>query len=340
MGVGRGLRDSRASGWTCWSRLEAAVMVAPVVYLVAAALLVGLILFLTRRRGREAAAGQEPLHNEGQPVVAGRVAQPRPLEPEDHRAGGRPRRRRDLGSRLQAQRRAQQVAWAEVDENEEEAVIPAQEEEDIEKPVETHLSGKIGAKKLRKLEEKQARKAQREAEEAEREERKRLESQREAEWKKEEERLRLEEEQKEEEERKAREEQAQREHEEYLKLKEAFVVEEEGMSETMTEEQSHSFLIEFINYIKQSKVVLLEDLASQVGLRTQDTINRIQDLLAEGTLTGVIDDRGKFIYITPEELAAVANFIRQRGRVSIAELAQASNSLITWGREPPAQAPA
>lgn len=56
--------------------------------------------------------------------------------------------------------------------------------------------------------------------------------------------------------------------------------------------------------------------------------------------TGVIDDRGKFIYITPEELAAVANFIRQRGRVSITELAQASNSLISWGQEPPTQAPA
>lgn len=266
------------------------------------------------------------------------MTRPQPLEPEEQRATGRPRRRRDLGSRLQAQRRAQRVAWA--DENEEEPIIQAQEEEDIEKPVETHLSGKIGAKKLRKLEEKQARKAQREAEEAEREERKRLESQREAEWKKEEERLRLEEEQKEEEERKAQEEQAQREHEEYLKLKETFVVEEEGVGETMTEEQSHSFLAEFINYIKQSKVVLLEDLASQVGLRTQDTINRIQDLLAEGTLTGVIDDRGKFIYITPEELAAVANFIRQRGRVSITELAQASNSLIAWGRETPAQAPA
>ncbi|XP_058419096.1 DDRGK domain-containing protein 1 isoform X2 [Diceros bicornis minor] len=261
-------------------------MLAPVVYLVAAALLVALILFLTRSRGRAPAADQEPLHNEEEPVVAGRVAQPRPLEPEEQRVGGRPRRRRDLGSRLQAQRRAQRVAWSEIDENEEEADIPAQEEEGIEKPVETHLSGKIGAKKLRKLEEKQARKAQREAEEAEREERKRLETQREAEWKKEEERLRLEEEQ------------------------------------------------------KQSKVVLLEDLASHVGLRTQDTINRIQDLLAEGTLTGVIDDRGKFIYITPEELAAVADFIRQRGRVSIAELAQASNSLISWGREPPAQAPA
>uniref|UniRef100_A0A3Q1LZ83 DDRGK domain-containing protein 1 n=1 Tax=Bos taurus TaxID=9913 RepID=A0A3Q1LZ83_BOVIN len=288
-------------------------MVSPVVYLVVAALLVGLILFLTRGRGRAAAAAQEPLHNEEVPAAAGRVARPQPLEPEEQRAAGRPRRRRDLGSRLQAQRRAQRVAWA--DENEEEAIIQAQEEEDIEKPVETHLSGKIGAKKLRKLEEKQARKAQREAEEAEREERKRLESQREAEWKKEEERLRLEEEQKEEEERKAQEEQAQREHEEYLKLKETFVVEEEGVGETMTEEQVELF-------------------------SSQDTINRIQDLLAEGTLTGVIDDRGKFIYITPEELAAVANFIRQRGRVSITELAQASNSLIAWGRETPAQAPA
>nr|XP_013015415.1 DDRGK domain-containing protein 1 [Cavia porcellus] len=260
-------------------------MLALVVYVAAAVLLIGLILFLTRTRRWTPEAGQELQRNEEAPGVVSRVGQLRPLEMEQ-RAGGRPRRRRDLGSRLQAQRRTQRMTWAEVDENEEETDIPAQEEEGTETPAETHPTGKIGAKKLRKLEEKQARKAQREAEEAEREERRRLESQREAEWKKEEERLRLEEEQKEEEERKAQEEQARREHEEYLKLKEAFVVEEEGVGETMTEEQSHNFLTEFINYIKQSKVVLLEDLASQVGLRTQDTINRIQDLLAEGTLTG------------------------------------------------------
>lgn len=97
-------------------------------------------------------------------------------------------------------------------------------------------------------------------------------------------------------------------------------------------------------------MVLLEDLASHFGMRTQDAISRLQDLLAEGSLTGkfnitelmyrndpvlilfvcagVIDDRGKFISITPEELDSVARFIRQRGRVSITELAQASNSLI------------
>lgn len=36
-------------------------------------------------------------------------------------------------------------------------------------------------------------------------------------------------------------------------------------------------------------MVLLEDLASHFGMRTQDAINRLQDLLAEGSLTGKCD---------------------------------------------------
>jgi hypothetical protein len=45
-------------------------------------------------------------------------------------------------------------------------------------------------------------------------------------------------------------------------------------------------------------------------------------------LLGVVDDRGKFIYISPDELEDVAKFVKQRGRVSIAELAESSNKLI------------
>lgn len=41
----------------------------------------------------------------------------------------------------------------------------------------------------------------------------------------------------EEEKKKAKEEEEKREHEEYLKLKESFVVEEEGLDEAMTEEE-------------------------------------------------------------------------------------------------------
>ena len=61
----------------------------------------------------------------------------------------------------------------------------------------------------------------------------------------------------------------------------------------------------------------------------QDVIERVQDLEASGDLTGVIDDRGKFIYITMDELEAVAKYVRQHGRVSISELAESSNRLIT-----------
>uniref|UniRef100_A0A8C3U225 DDRGK domain containing 1 n=1 Tax=Catharus ustulatus TaxID=91951 RepID=A0A8C3U225_CATUS len=152
------------------------------------------------------------------------------------------------------------------------------EEEDAEEVPEFQVSGKIGAKKQRKLEEKQARKAQREV------------------------RIschvlsRAEEEK-----RKAKEEEEKREYEEYLKLKESFVVEEEGVEEAMTEEQVRG-----------------------AGSALSDLL----PCLVLSLPSGVIDDRGKFIYITAQEMAAVAQYIKQRGRVSIAELAQASNSLI------------
>jgi hypothetical protein len=47
-----------------------------------------------------------------------------------------------------------------------------------------------------------------------------------------------------------------------------------------------------------------------------------------GLLTGVMDDRGKFIYISEEELNKVKTFVEQRGRINIAELAKSSNELI------------
>ena len=63
-------------------------------------------------------------------------------------------------------------------------------------------------------------------------------------------------------------------------------------------------------------------------------IDRVTQLQEDGELTGVIDDRGKFIYISQEEVEAVAKFIRQRGRVSISELAESSNKLINLTPEP------
>jgi DDRGK domain-containing protein 1 len=80
--------------------------------------------------------------------------------------------------------------------------------------------------------------------------------------------------------------------------------------------------------LQDKKVVILEDLAVRFKLKIHAAINRIEQLQEDKILTGVFDDRGKFIFLSTSELEAVAKFIRQRGRVSIADLAAASNNLI------------
>jgi hypothetical protein len=186
---------------------------------------------------------------------------------------------------------------------------------------------KIGAKKQLKLEAKAARKAQREAEQQEREEKKKQDEKLEKLRKKEEQKKEAEEALKAAEAQKLKEEKDKREHEEYLRMKAEFSVEGEGLDAT-EEEDVHSLLQEFISYIQEMRVVMLEDLAAHFKIKTQDAIDRIKTLQEEGRLSGVIDDRGKFVYITADEYQAIARFIKQRGRVSITELADSMNRLI------------
>lgn len=134
------------------------------------------------------------------------------------------------------------------------------------------LRRKIGTKKLTKLEEKAAKRRQNEEIQREREEKREQEELAYQERKKreaEEERL---EKEKEEEERLAKEEEEKREYEEYLKLKEAFTVDEEGQDEALSAEESQNLLLEFVEYIKKAKVVVLEDLAAQFNLKTQVSV--------------------------------------------------------------------
>ncbi|KAK9864453.1 hypothetical protein WJX84_000241 [Apatococcus fuscideae] len=107
-----------------------------------------------------------------------------------------------------------------------------------------------------------------------------------------------------------------------------FSVEGEGADAAATEEEAQDLLANFIQYIRDRKSVDLEELAVEFGMKVQDAINRVQSLEASGELTGVMDDRGKFIYISREEMEAVASFMKQRGRVAIAELAAKSSQFI------------
>ena len=102
---------------------------------------------------------------------------------------------------------------------------------------------------------------------------------------------------------------------------------ERRQEEEMAEE-SGGLLAEFVDHIVEKKVVVLEELAAEFGLRTQDAVSRVQALEQMGRITGVMDDRGKFIFISRDEMAEVAAFINRKGRVAIAELARKSSDFV------------
>lgn len=121
----------------------------------------------------------------------------------------------------------------------------------------------------------------------------------------------------------------QKELEEYNQMKAEFEIEEEGEdNDDTTVENEKDILNRFIDYIKTTKMVDLEELASKFSMKTTDCIDRIRKLMEDDTLTGIIDDRGKFIYITTEEMEAVAQYINQKGRVSKAELSKNSGKFV------------
>ncbi|KAJ0966114.1 hypothetical protein J5N97_027252 [Dioscorea zingiberensis] len=184
---------------------------------------------------------------------------------------------------------------------------------------------KVSSKKEKK---RQEREAQRQAEEAARENR-RTKQDRYEEMRRKKDEEREEKERLLEEEalaRKAKEEEAAAL--EFEKWKGEFSVDAEGMTENELQDGSQGLLADFVEYIKKQKCVPLEELAAEFKLRTQDCINRITTLEDIGRLSGVMDDRGKYIYISPEEMKAVADYIKRQGRVSISHLASQSNQFI------------
>lgn len=117
-----------------------------------------------------------------------------------------------------------------------------------------------------------------------------------------------------------------KEEEEAEKWKEFISIDETGEDES--EANTEGLLQKFVDVIKERKMVVLEDLAVEFGLRTQEIIQRIEQLEKMGRLTGVMDDRGKFIYVSVEEMQKVGEFIKSRGRIAIAELAHHSNAFV------------
>mmetsp|Transcript_37627 Transcript_37627/g.117257 ORF Transcript_37627/g.117257 Transcript_37627/m.117257 type:complete len:321 (+) Transcript_37627:134-1096(+) len=131
---------------------------------------------------------------------------------------------------------------------------------------------------------------------------------------------------KEDQEKKEREDKEKREQDEFAKWKEMFAVEAEGEDDDGTRDESA--VERFVQYVKRRKVVNLEDLAAEFRMRTSSAIDRLEQLEKLGRLSGIFDDRGKYVYITAEEMAAVADWLRKKGRINRPDLVAACNRLI------------
>lgn len=133
-------------------------------------------------------------------------------------------------------------------------------------------------------------------------------------------------EQKEDEERKRREEKERKEKEASNNQKERFAVEPVGADDG--DERADTSVERFTEYIKMRKVVNLEDVAAAFKMKSTAAIDRIRQLEKQGRLSGVFDDRGKYVYIPADELEAVAVWMRKKGRINRAELVESCNRLI------------
>lgn len=118
------------------------------------------------------------------------------------------------------------------------------------------------------------------------------------------------------------------EDEEYQQWKAQFSVDEEG-GVAAVKEDTQTLLRQFLSYAKARKVVQLDEIAADFGLKTSQVLKRLSDLEAMGFIDGILDDRGRYICVEKEEWEAVAAYINRRGRVSKGEdLVEACNTLI------------
>jgi hypothetical protein len=183
-------------------------------------------------------------------------------------------------------------------------------------------------KDQRKMEKKKVKEENREYQKMMLEEKKMREEAREKEYRDKE--MKREEERRQEEEllKKLKEEQEKKENEVYNQWKDQFEIHEEG--EEVGDFSSESMINDFLNYIKIRKVVSLEDLSGVYKIHPNDLVERLTFLEAQGRITGIVDDRGKYIYLTEKELAAIEKIFLQRGRISKAELIKECNKIIRF----------
>ena len=125
-----------------------------------------------------------------------------------------------------------------------------------------------------------------------------------------------------------KEEQKKKDDDIYNQWKDMMKVGEEGVEKLDFKDEE--VINKFLDYIKIRKVVSLEDISGTFKLSPNDIVLKLNKFEKEGRITGIIDDRGKYIYITPKEMGLIEKMFINRGRISKADLIKECNRLIRF----------
>ena len=124
------------------------------------------------------------------------------------------------------------------------------------------------------------------------------------------------------------EERKKKEDELYDQWKDKIKVGEEGEEGIdFTKEET---INQFLGYIKIRKVVSLEDISGTFKLNPNKIVELLNKYEQEGRIMGIIDDRGKYIYITEKEMGLIEKMLTNRGRISKTDLIKECNRLIRF----------
>lgn len=85
--------------------------------------------------------------------------------------------------------------------------------------------------------------------------------------------------------------------------------------------RSESTVKDFIGRAKQRKIWPIDDIAREYGVAPKEAVSRIEQLISEDRLFGIVSN-GIFLFIEPNEMKLIADFIKRNGDTSLSTLSK------------------
>ncbi|KAH3743755.1 DDRGK domain-containing protein 1 [Pelomyxa schiedti] len=202
-----------------------------------------------------------------------------------------------------------------------------EEAEEAEETAMPKMKGGKGKKYQEKMRKKEEKRQAHQALTAAREARIKKHIQEEEEFQEKQEKKLAEKKKQEEEEAKIKKERTEREEAEYSKWKGGIELESSGSKQSDASRFKRR-VTEFIQYFQRQKVTAIEDAACEFRVKPLDVVEMLNELEEEGKLFGLLDESGKFINLTMDEMKSFCAYITRRGRVSLSDLTRETNRTI------------